>query len=299
MKNIVMIAGLAAFCPIAAMAQGVPIYIETDGQLDFSGDYLNESEITVLLGGEHAVETFGPPEFIAKDVRTGTAAPVWASIRDYEFIKGGDGVLENRHDDLTFTESDAQEPQDDLVFAESDADDLREDLEFSPSDADDHGDDMTFTEADVRSTPDIFAGTQPDFLQPAHGVWSIALTRSDASGCPPGISELATAQLGQTGAKDIIFSAPGWVPADLNPDYGHYSWTPVGTNGFQSEPYTTGPQAAGAGISLDVTMALNAKSERQIDVWAQIEMNLAPAFAAMVGGSTTCLATMTGSYTKN
>ncbi|GAA6179456.1 hypothetical protein NBRC116594_08940 [Shimia sp. NS0008-38b] len=298
MKNIIFIAVLAAVYPMAAPAQGVPLYIEIDGQLDFSGDYLSDSEVTILLGGERAADTFGPPEFIAKDVRSGTAVPVWASMRDYEFVHGGDGVLENRHDDLTFDESDAQAPQEDLVFDDSDTDDLREDLDFTERGADDSGDDMTFTETDALSVPDIFDGTQPDFLQPAHGVWSIALTRSDASGCPPGISELATAQLGKTGAKDIIFSEPGWVPADLNPDYGRYSWTTVGTNGFQSEPYTTGPQAAGSGVSLVVTLALNAKSETQIDVWAQIQMNLAPAFAAMVRGSTTCLATMTGSYTK-
>lgn len=285
MKTIIAIAGLAAFCPMAATAQGVPLYIETDGQLDFTGDYLGDAEITVLLGGQRALDTFGPPEFIAKDVRTGTALPVWASMRDYEFIKGGDGVLENRHDDLTFDETEA--------------DDLREDLVFTESDADDHGDDMTITEGGPRSVPDTTSGAQPDFLQPAHGVWRISLTRSDASGCPPGISELATAQLEQTGAKTIIFSEPGWVPADLNPDYGAYSWKPIGANGFQSEPYSTGPQTAGSGVSLVVTIALNAKSEEQIDVWAQIQMNLAPAFAAMVGGSTTCLATMTGSYTKN
>ncbi|WP_297340218.1 hypothetical protein [Pseudophaeobacter sp.] len=89
------------------------------------------------------------------------------------------------------------------------------------------------------------------------------------------------------------------MPADLNPDYGQYSWTPVGTNGFQSEPYNAGSQADGSGVSLVVTMALNAKSKQQIDVWGQVQMDLAPALAAIAGGSTTCLATVEGSYTKN
>lgn len=257
MKNILVIAGLALFCPMGVMAQGVPLYIETNGQLDFTGEYLDDADIAALLGGERAVDTFGPPEFIAQDARTGTVLPVWASLRDYEFINGGDGILENRHDDLTVKEG--------------------EELAVS----------------------DISDSTQPDFLQPAHGVWTIALTRSDAVGCPPGISELATAQLARSRARDIIFSEPGWVPADLNPDYALYSWRPVGTDGFQSEPYSTGPQAAGSGVSLVVTITLSAKSERQIDVRAQIQMDLAPALAAMAGGATTCLATVTGSYTKN
>ncbi|ATG45647.1 hypothetical protein [Phaeobacter piscinae] len=302
MKNTILIAGLAAFSPLAAGAQGVPLYTETSGELDFTGDYLSDAQLTELLGGTDAVETFGAPEFIAKDVRTGTVLPVWTTPKEYELFRDRDGMIENRHDDLNFNESDGQATQDDLVFDEVEADDLHEDLDFTEKDADDSGDhsgdDMVFTEGEALSLPDIFTGTQPDFLQPAHGVWSIALSRSDAIGCPAGIAELAAAQIGRTGAKDIIFSEPGWVPADLNPDYGSYSWTPVGTNGFQSEPYSTGPQAAGSGVSLVVTIALNAKSERQIDVWAQIQMDLAPALAAIAGGSTTCLATITGSYTK-
>lgn len=298
MKRMIMIAGIAAFCPMASIAQGVPLYTETDGQLDFTGDFLGDSEIATLLGGERALNTFGPPEFVAKNIRSGTAAPVWASPWEYEIIIGGDGVIENRHDDLIFDESDAQEPAEEMVFDETDADDLRDDLTFTENDAEGHGDDMTFTESDALLVPDIFAGSQPDFLQPAHGVWTIALSQSDAVGCPPGISELAMAQLVQTSTQDVIFSEPGWVPADLNPDYGSLSWTPVGTNGFQSDAYNTGPQAAGSGVSMVITMAMNARSEQQIDVWAHIRMDLAPALAAMVGGATTCLVTMKGSYTK-
>lgn len=91
------------------------------------------------------------------------------------------------------------------------------------------------------------------------------MSRSDATGCPPG-GELAIARIGRTGARDIISNEPGWVPADLNPNYGACTWAPVGTNGYQSEPYTTGLQAAGSGIPLVATIALNAKSEQQIDV---------------------------------
>ncbi|MDO6758026.1 hypothetical protein Q4598_17445 [Phaeobacter inhibens] len=299
MKTAWTILGLLACSPIAVIAQTVPLYTETDGQLAFTGDYLGNAQLTELLGGAHASETFGPPKFVARSERTGTVTPVWADLADYEFIHDGDGVVENRHDDLVFDENDAEDTQEDLVFDESEAEDLREDLDFSESDAAETGDDMTFAENEGLSVPNIFSGAQPDFIQPAHGIWSIALLRSDAVGCPPGIAELASAQLVRTGARDIIFSEPGWVPADLNPDHGRYSWTAVGTNGFQSEPYTTGAQAAGSGVSLVVTMALNAKSDRQIDIWAQIQMDLAPALAAIAGGTTACLATFEGSYTKN
>lgn len=285
MNNAWMIAGLVVCSPISVSAQTVPLYTETDGQLAFTGDYLGDAQLTELLGGADAFDTFGPPRFVARDERTGTVKPVWADLADYELVHDGDGVIENRHDDL--------------VFDESEAEDLREDLDFNESDATETGDNMTFAENEGLSVPNIFSGTQPDFLQPAHGIWSIALSRSDAVGCPPGIAELASEQLGKSGARDIIFSEPGWVPADLNPDYGRYSWTAVGTNGFQSGPYNTGPQAAGSGVSLTVSIALNAKSERQIDVWAQIQMDLAPALAAIAGATTTCLATIEGSYTKN
>ncbi|WOI35430.1 hypothetical protein R1T40_22075 (plasmid) [Tritonibacter scottomollicae] len=299
MKSAWIIASLVVCSPIAVIAQNVPLYTETDGQLAFTGDYLGDAQLTELLGGADAFDTFGPPKFVARNERTGTVKPVWADLADYEIIHDGDGMIENRHDDLVFDESDAEDNQEDLVFDEAETEDLREDIDFSESDVAETGNDMTFAENEGLSVPNIFSGTQPDFLQPAHGIWSIALSRSDAVGCPPGIAELASAQLGKSGARDIVFSEPGWVPADLNPDYGLYSWTPVGTNGFQSEPYTTGVQAAGSGVSLVVTIALNAKSDRQIDVWAQIQMDLAPALAAVAGATTTCLATIEGSYTKN
>jgi len=48
-----------------------------------------------------------------------------------------------------------------------------------------------------------------------------------------------------------------------------------------------------------VTMGLKAQTTRKIDVTATVLMNLAPALAAIAGGSQTCTVDIAGSYIKS
>ncbi|WP_297340219.1 hypothetical protein [Pseudophaeobacter sp.] len=157
MKHFWIVAGVLACSPMTVAAQTVPLYTETDGELDFTGEYLDDAQLTELLGGADGVETFGPPKFVARDVRTFQVRPVWADPRDYEFVHDGDGVIENRHDDLTLTEDEAQAPQEELVFDETETHDLNEDIVFTEKDGASTGDDLTFAENEGLSVPNIFA----------------------------------------------------------------------------------------------------------------------------------------------
>lgn len=279
---------LLSTLPFAATAQELPLYIDHGGELRFTGTMLDDAELNDMFGGRGIVDIFGVPEIIVKNAQTGASRPVYISPEHYEIVYGADGVVKDRHE-LTFAEDEGSDLRDDLEFAESEGSDTREDLNFAADDA--LKSDVTFD-----GPKDFFSGG-PGLIQPQHGAWSVQLTASDITGCPPGVGEMAAAQLAQSGTADITFSIPGWTPADLNPDYASFVWDQNGPNGFYSQPYEL--EAAGSGMALSVSIALAAKSENQIDVWARVLMNLTPMLAQMASGAEVCSAIVAGTYIKN
>lgn len=280
---------LLSTLPFAATAQELPLYIDHGGELSFSGTMLDDAELNDMFGGRGIIDIFGVPQIIVKDAQTGAPRPVYISPEHYEIVYGADGVVKDQHEDLTFADDEGSDLRDDLEFTEDEGSDTREDLSFI---------------ADEALTPDVTFDGPKDFfsggsnaIQPQNGVWRVPLNATNITGCPPGVGEMAAAQVAQSRSADITFGASGWSPVDLNPDYASFVWETKGPNGFYAQPYAL--EAAGSGMALRVSIALAAKSDTQIDVWARVLLNLTPMLAQMAGGAEVCTAIVTGTYTKN
>lgn len=280
---------LLSALPFAATAQELPLYINHDGELSFSGTMLDDAELNDMFGGRGIIDVFGVPEIIVKDAQTGAPSPVYASPEEYEIVFGADGIITDRHEDLSFAEDEGSDLRDDLEFAENEGSDIREDLSFT-------ADEAVALDPNFDAPKDFFSGeTAP--IQPENGVWSVQLNATDITGCPPRVGEMAATQIGRASAADVTFSVSGWTPADLNPDYATFVWDQSGSNGFYAQPYKL--DVEGSGMSLSVSTALAAKSATRIDVWARVRMNLTPMLAQMAGGAEVCTAIVVGAYTKN
>lgn len=290
MKNrcVLPIALLAAL-PLSVTAQELPLYIDHGGELSFTGTMLEDAALNDMFGGRGIVDIFGVPEIIVKDAQTGAPSPVYASPEEYEMIFGADGVVKDRHDDLKFAADEGSDLREDLEFSEDEGSDTREDLSFTADEA--------LTSGVGFDGPKGFFSGGSTLIQPQNGMWSIHLDAPEITGCPPGVGEMAVTQLARSGATDIRFGAPGWAPADLNPDYARFAWDQVGSNGFYAQPYTL--EAEGSGMALTVSMALAAKSDTRIDVWSRVLVRLTPMLARMAGGAEVCSAIVTGTYTKS
>ncbi len=280
---------LLSTLPFAATAQELPLYIDNGGELTFTGTMLDDAELNDIFGGRGIIDIFGVPQIIVKDAQTGAPRPVYIPPEQYEIVYGADGVVKDQHDDLTFSESEGSDLRDDLEFAENEGSDTREDLSFT-------ADEALIPDVTFDGPQDFFAGG-PIAFQPQNGVWRVQLNATNITGCPPGVGEMAAAQVAQSRTADITFGASGWTPVDLNPDYASFVWGPNGPNGFYAQPYAL--EAAGSGMALSVSIALAAKSETRIDVWARVLLNLTPMLAKMAGGAEVCTAIVTGAYTKN
>lgn len=289
MKRCMIIGILMSTLPLASAAQELPLYIDHGGELSFSGTMLDEASLNDMFAGRGIVDTFGVPEIIVKDAKTGASSPVYASPEEYEMVFGADGVVAEKHDDMTFAEDEGSDLREDLDFAEGEGLDTREDITFT-------ADDALKTDAVFDGPKDFFTGTTQTRFHPQHGTWGLQMAAPDISGCPQGVGEMVAAQAIRSASKDVIFSHPGWVPADLNADYASLHWVESGTNGFHAEPYRL--EVDGSGMSLSVTFALAARSETRIDVWGRVLMKLTPVLAQMAGGSEVCTAIVAGAYTK-
>ncbi|SMR82105.1 hypothetical protein SAMN04488030_2447 [Aliiroseovarius halocynthiae] len=294
--------------PGLAQSEELPLYVNQDGELSFTGDMLSEAQIADLLGGQDVVDAFGQPVMIVKDAKSGATSASYISPEIYELAQTpmGDGVIENKHDGLIFEEHEGTDLREDLEFSEDEGTDVRHDLDVSEDEGADAGDDLTFIQAEALVVSKGFEGPADFYAQaglkahvPQDGTWVIHIDSSNAVGCPPGIAEVAASQVVHSGVTQIRFSAPHWRPADINSDYARFVWTPVGRNGYFAEPFSTGVDAAGSGLALSVTMALSASSDMQINIWSRVLLKLAPAMAAIAGGSETCTATITGRYVRS
>lgn len=290
MKRYMIGAMLFSTLPFGAVGQEIPLYIDHGGELSFTGMMLNDAELNDMFGGRGIIDIFGVPEIIVKDAKTSAPRPVYASPEEYEVVFGADGQVKEHHDDLTFTQNEGSDLRDDLAFAENEGSDLREDLSFS-------ADDALKTGSNFDGPKDFFSGGGTKRINPQHGTWSVRMMKTQITGCPPGVGEAVAAQAMRSGHRDIAFSHPGWVPADITPDFARFHWNESGINGYHSAPYKL--EAEGSGMALSVTFALAAKTKTQIDAWARVRMNLTPMLAQMAGGSETCTALVTGTYFRN
>lgn len=281
---------LVSTLPFAASAQELPLYIDHGGELSFTGEMLNDADLNDMFGGRGIVDIFGVPEIIVKDAQTGALSPVYVPPEYYEIVSNADGVIENQRDDLTFKEGEGSDLRDDLEFAEDEGSDTREDLVFSKEEG------LT-TDVVFEGPKDFFSGEGPKYIDPQHGTWRIQITKTEITGCPAGVGEMAGAQALRSGRRDVIFSHPGWVPADLNPDYAKMTWHAGGFNGFYAEPYRL--DAEGSGMALSVSFALVARSDTKIDVWSRVLIRLTPFLAQMAGSAEVCSAIVAGSYVKS
>lgn len=295
----------ALVLPGGVCADELPLYVNQGNELSFTGDMLSAVQVADLLGGQEVVDTFGSPVMIVKDAQSGATSVSYISPEEYDFVIGGDGEVENQHDDLAFDENEGSDLRDDLTFSQDEGTDTREDLQFSEGEGTDTRNDLDFSEAEALVVSKGFDGPADFYTSggtahsPQDGTWAIHIDSSEAIGCRPGIAEVAASQVVHSGATQIHFSAPHWRPADINSDYARFVWTPIGQNGYFAEPFSTGVEAAGSGMSLSVTTALSATSDTQINIWSRVLLKLAPAMAAIAGGSETCTATITGRYVKS
>lgn len=275
--------------PCAAVAQELPLYIDHGGELSFTGTMLDDAELNDMFGGRGIVDIFGTPEIIVKDAQTGAPRPVYVSPEEYEMAFGVDGVVKDRHDNLDFAENEGSDLREDLEFAETEGTDVREDLEFTADEA--------LTPGAGFDGPKDFFSDRSVPIQPKNGTWNIQLNATEITGCPPGVGEMAATQVTRSGAANVTFNPSGWTPADLNPDYARFTWDQNGPNGFYAQPYTL--EVEGAGMALNVSIALAAKSDTRIEVWSRVLMKLAPVLAQMAGGAEVCSAIVTGAYNKD
>lgn len=145
---------------------------------------------------------------------------------------------------------------------------------------------------------ELFSDDEIGAINPRDGKWLSAVDTIDVNGCPPGVESAALAMMGGGSAVTVSFSRPWWSPGDFSAEFARQTWRPVGANGYFSVPFKTGPEASGSGMSMAVTMAMNARSTEHIDVWARVNLKLSAALAQIAGGSTDCVAIVNGTYKR-
>ena len=127
------------------------------------------------------------------------------------------------------------------------------------------------------------------------GRWFSQVDDIQVVGCPPGIAEAASAHALTRFDRNVTFSTP-WHPSDFEAGLAQFSWRAVGANGYFSEIFDLGDAAAGSGMDLSVTAALNPVSPDSIDVWTRVQLHLSPMLAQIAGGSKSCTAIARGKY---
>ncbi|MES0884349.1 hypothetical protein [Roseibium sp. SCP14] len=127
------------------------------------------------------------------------------------------------------------------------------------------------------------------------GRWISKVHDMRVTGCPSGIAEAASAHSLASFDRQVTFSAP-WHPSDFGQNLAQFSWRAVGANGYFSEIFDLGGDAAGSGMDLSVTVALNPVSPQQINVWTRVHLVLSPMLAKIAGGSESCTAIARGRY---
>lgn len=127
------------------------------------------------------------------------------------------------------------------------------------------------------------------------GRWFSHVDDIQVAGCPPGIAEAASAHALASFDRNVTFSAP-WHPSDFGAGLAQFSWRAVGANGYFSEIFDLGEAAAGSGMDLSVTAALNPVSPDSIDVWTRVQLQLSPMLAQLAGGTQSCTAVARGKY---
>lgn len=332
MKTPFIFAALVTF-PCMALSEDIRVYHRQGNDLFYFGDTLSSDAVAKILGGEKALREMGLPKYVVsygKDKVLPIYGPDPSSL---ELLWQGDGVVTGEPDDLTFTEDEGTDTREDLVFGEDEGTDIKDDLTFSEQEGTDTRDGMVFGEdegTDVRddlifteeegaageSGPraeqsdgmriveehngpvELFKQSDGPKVTPEDGQWRAVILEAVATGCPPGASEQARAQVLRSNTRTVTFSKPDWHPADLGGEGRSYTWHKVGQNGYFSIPYSTGAEAEGSGVSLSVSTAYMARSATQFDVWYRVHTTLAPALAAIAGSSESCEILVLAELTK-
>lgn len=271
--------------------------------------YVTPLEFELVMGGDGEIS--GEPDDLTFEEHEGL------DTRDDLIFDEGEGT--DTHDDLTFDESEGHHTRDDLTFEENEGLDLREgtalsknddqttqdDLVFNETEGTKVGDDLTFSEEEAikhieaEGVPrHMLENAYGSTVTPQDGTWTALIQEAVATGCPPGAAEQAKAQIMRSNVLNITFSKPNWHPSDLGGELGQFTWTKIGQNGYFSHPYTTGAEAEGSGVSLAVSTAYSVRSSTIIDTWYRVQVNLAPALAAMAGGSEECEVLILGELSK-
>lgn len=253
-------------------------YVEGEG-IEYTGEVISRDVYATddkYLG--YYVEINGYPKVMVMQNGVLYAIPTTATIEQIDKYYGGDGVVP----DYDGTNAKLPEAKDKTIS-----------LEDIP--ARDNVIDLDEV-AQSKGPIDIFTDEEIGAINPKDGTWASRMNDFSVTGCPPGVEGAAMSAMGLSKSVSVTFTKPWWHPSDMSDGFRQMSWRPVGANGYFSNPYLTGPEAAGSGMSLSVTMALNVTSEVEMDVWGRVQINLAPFLAKMIGGSESCTAIVRGIY---
>lgn len=143
---------------------------------------------------------------------------------------------------------------------------------------------------------ELFEDDISNHIVPLDGLWHSAITDHSQTGCPPQLAPMIESMVGSGSTTNVQFSNP-YHPTDFSDQLGFATWKRVSINGFVSDPFSPiGGQEAPAGMEFSVQYGMIAVSPVRFDVWSRVSLKLPAMMAAIVGGSSTCIAEGRGYY---
>ncbi|MCF6302719.1 MAG: hypothetical protein L3J13_05905 [Devosiaceae bacterium] len=157
-------------------------------------------------------------------------------------------------------------------------------------------DDIPWDDIPQQVPMELFENDSPNSIALRDGIWRSEMEFQFNDGCPPQIAPLVTSMVGNGASTRAAFSNP-YHPSDFSDQLDRIEWKRVSPNGYVSEPFSpVGGAQMPPGMSFSILYAMEAVSPEKVNVWVQVQLTLPEFMAAMVGGSTNCIAEANGNY---
>ncbi|VAW22714.1 hypothetical protein MNBD_ALPHA11-90 [hydrothermal vent metagenome] len=143
---------------------------------------------------------------------------------------------------------------------------------------------------------ELFENDSPNSIALRDGLWRSEMEFQFNDGCPPQIAPLVRNMVGNGASTQATFSNP-YHPRDFSDQLENIEWKRASPNGYVSAPFSpVGGAQMPPGMSFSILYAMEAVSAEKVNVWVQVQLTLPEFMAAMVGGSTNCIAEANGNY---
>ncbi len=143
---------------------------------------------------------------------------------------------------------------------------------------------------------ELFENDSPNSIAMRDGLWLSEMEFQFNDGCPPQIAPMVQNMVGSGASTQVKFSSP-YHPSDFSDQLENINWKRVSPNGYVSEPFSpVGGAQMPPGMSFSILYAMEAVSAEKVNVWVQVSLTLPEIMAAMIGGSTNCIAEANGNY---